>query len=86
VVPGITAWRDSLYVRTQSEILFKIYLDNLPSYNNGERDTVDLASGIIYSGQANRYDFHHYGYSFTTLKTLLESIGFRNIQTFNRES
>jgi predicted SAM-dependent methyltransferase len=67
------------------KVLFKIYLDNLPFYDKETgRYLVDRACYLAYGGQANKYDFHYYGYSFTTLKTLLESVGFENVQTFDR--
>ena len=67
------------------EVLFKIYLDNLPTYNKSEINAVDLACGIIYGGQTNKYDFHYFGYSYVTLKSMLEDVGFMNIEVFNRE-
>jgi predicted SAM-dependent methyltransferase len=67
------------------EILFQIYLEKLTHYKDGEKNTVDLAAGIIYGGQTTRFDFHHYGYSYTTMQALLESVGFKNIARFDRE-
>ena len=67
------------------EVLFKIYLDNLPFYDKeGGRYLVDRACYLAYGGQANKYDFHFYGYSFITLKTLLESVGFKDVRRFDR--
>jgi predicted SAM-dependent methyltransferase len=68
------------------EALFKIYLENLPRYETDEgRELVDLACGVAYGGQIDRYDFHFYGYAFATLKALLESVGFRNVVRFRHE-
>ena len=67
------------------ELLFKIYLDNLPFYHTEEgRYLVDRACYLTYGGQMNKYDFHFYGYSFITLKHMLESVGFKNVQRFDR--
>ena len=67
------------------EVLFRVYLDNLPRYDTQEgKHLVDRACYLAYGGQANRHDFHFYGYSFTTLRYLLESIGFRNVRRFDR--
>lgn len=67
------------------EVLFRVYLDNLPRYNTEEgRYLVDRACYLTYGGQTNRHDFHFYGYSFTTLKHLLESVGFCDVKRFER--
>ena len=67
------------------EVLFRIYLDNLTLYHTEEgRYLVDRACYLTYGGQMNNYDFHFYGYSFVTLKYLLESVGFINVQRFDR--
>jgi len=67
------------------EVLFRIYLDNLPHYDTEQgKYLVDRACYLTYGGQANRYDFHFYGYSFATLRDLLQSVGFRNVQRFDR--
>lgn len=67
------------------ELLFKIYIDNLPFYHTEEgRYLVDRACYLTYGGQMNKYDFHFYGYSFITLKHMLESVGFKNVQRFDR--
>lgn len=67
------------------EVLFRVYLDNLPVYDTDEgRSLVDRACYLSYGGQANRHDFHFYGYSFTTLRCLLESVGFKDVQRFDR--
>ena len=67
------------------EVLFRVYLDNLPRYDTPEgKHLVDRACYLAYGGQANRHDFHFYGYSFTTLRYLLESAGFRDIRRFDR--
>ena len=69
------------------EVLFRIYLDNLPLYDKEEgRYPVDRACYLTYGGQTNRHDFHFYGYSLTTLKYLLESVGFKNVQRFDRSN
>jgi len=69
------------------EVLFKVYLDNLPLYDTQEgRSLVDRACYLTYGGQANRHDFHFYGYSFTTLQHLLESVGFKKVQRFDRSN
>lgn len=67
------------------ELLFKIYIDNLPFYHTEEgKYLVDRACYLTYGGQTNKYDFHFYGYSFVTLKHILESVGFKNVQRFDR--
>jgi predicted SAM-dependent methyltransferase len=67
------------------ETLFKIYLENLSSYDTEVgKLLVERAIGLVYGFQANKWDVHYYGYSFNTLKTLLESVGFKNVQRFNR--
>ena len=68
------------------EALFKIYLENLPNYDTEEgRELVDFACGVAYGGQVDRFDFHFYGYSFATLKSLLESTGFEGVRRYSRE-
>jgi len=67
------------------EVLFKIYLDNLSQYHTEKgRYLVNLSCAVTYGGQTNKYDFHYNGYSFITLKYLLEEVGFTNVQTFDR--
>ena len=67
------------------EVLFKIYLDNLPFYDTEEgKYLVDRSCYIAYGGQTNKYDFHCYGYSFDTLKNMMNSVGFKDIQRFDR--
>ena len=67
------------------EALCQIYLDNIRSYDSEYgRFCVDAACNIMYGGQVTRYDFHFYGYAFATLKTVLESAGFRNVARFDR--
>src|SRR4030042_1828412 len=75
-----------LYISVpDQEGLFRIYLDNLPLYNTEEgKYLVDRTCYLTYGGQTNRYDFHFYGYSLTTLQHLLESVGFKNVQRFDR--
>lgn len=69
------------------EVLFRVYLDNLPLYNTTEgRYLVDRACYLTYGGQTNKHDFHFYGYSFPTLRHLLESVGFRDVRRFDRSS
>ena len=69
------------------EVLFRIYLDNLPLYDTQDgKHLVDRACYLTYGGRTNRHDFHFYGYSFTTLKYLLESVGFKNVQPFDRSN
>lgn len=67
------------------EVLFGVYLDNLPRYGSQEgKALVDRACYLTYGGQTNRHDFHFYGYSFTTLRHLLESAGLENVRRFDR--
>lgn len=69
------------------EVLFRIYLDNLALYDTAQgKYLVDRACYLTYGGQANRHDFHYYGYSFTTLQHVLESVGFRDVRRFDRSS
>jgi predicted SAM-dependent methyltransferase len=67
------------------EVLFKVYVDNLPRYHTQEgKYLVDRACYLTYGGQTSKHDYHYYGYSYTTLKHLLESVGFRDIRRFDR--
>ena len=67
------------------EALFRIYLDNLPLYGTEEgKYLVDRACYLTYGGQTNRHDFHFYGYSFATLRYLLEATGFVHVRRFDR--
>jgi len=67
------------------EVLFRVYLDNLPLYHTRDgKCLVDRACYLTYGGQVNRHDFHFYGYSFTTLRHLLQSVGYKNVQRFDR--
>ena len=69
------------------EVLCNLYLNNISSYESeAGRHAVDFAAGVIFGGQTDKYDFHYSGYSFVTLKSLLESIGFRNVRKFSREN
>jgi len=69
------------------EALARIYLDNLAAYDsdNATRRRADLACGIIYGGQSDKYDFHCYGYSMTSMRALLREIGFRSVEQFERK-
>ncbi len=65
------------------EKLMEIYLANMPNYRTEEgKISTDMACGVLYGGQINKYDFHYNGYSFTTLKYMLEEAGFKNICKF----
>jgi predicted SAM-dependent methyltransferase len=67
------------------EVLFKVYLDNLPQYHTEKgRYLVDRACYLTFGGQTNRYDFHFYGYSFVTLRDMLERVGFKDVRRFDR--
>lgn len=67
------------------EVLFKVYLDNLPFYETEKgKYLVDRACFLTYGAQRNKYDFHFYGYSFITLKDMLESVGFKDVKRFDR--
>lgn len=69
------------------EVLADIYLSNLPNYENDDaRYLVDLACSVMYGGQSNKYDFHYSGYSLTTLNALLQSVGFRSVERFDRSA
>ena len=69
------------------EVLFKVYLDNITLYHTEEgRYLVDLTCGVTYGGQTSKYDYHFSGYSFVTLKDILESVGFKNVQRFDRSA
>lgn len=69
------------------ETLFQIYLENIKSYQTAEgKYLADFAMDIIYGGQINRWDYHYYGYSFETLRLLLESVGFKKVSTFERNT
>jgi SAM-dependent methyltransferase len=67
------------------EALCHLYLDNIKSYEEERsRYVADMACGVAYGGQVNKYDFHFYGYSLPTLSRLLEGAGFRNVARFDR--
>jgi len=67
------------------EVLFRIYLYNLTLYSTEQgKYLADMACGVTYGGQISKYDFHFYGYSFVTLKNMLESVGFQNVRRFDR--
>lgn len=66
------------------EYMFKLYLDNVAGYNGeASKSIVDLVCKIIYGAQANKHDFHCYGYSFATLKALLMDAGFKDVKHFD---
>lgn len=66
------------------EKLFGVYLENIKTYeNDNSRAVADKACRIIYGGQTNKYDYHFYGYSFVTLKYVLEQAGFKKIERFD---
>lgn len=68
------------------EVLARLYLDNLKNYETeNAKYLVDMASNIIYGGQTDKYDFHYYGYSFVTIKSLLTSLGFSAVELFDRK-
>lgn len=75
----------TLYIAVPDlEKLFQIYLENIASYEDDEaRARADKACRIIYGGQTNAFDYHYYGYSFVTLKYLLERVGFQKIERFD---
>lgn len=69
------------------EALFRIYLDSLSDYDTPEgRYLNDMSRDIVYGGQTSEYDFHYNGYSFPTLKALLEDVGFHDVQRFDRKT
>jgi predicted SAM-dependent methyltransferase len=73
-----------LYISVPNlETLFKLYLNNINKYDTEEgKNLVDHICGIIYGGQINKYDFHNLGYSYFTLKSMLEDVGFRVIKHY----
>jgi len=67
------------------EFLFRVYLDNLPYYHTEKgKYLADRARFCVYGAQRNKYDIHCDGYSFITLKHVLELVGFKNVQRFDR--
>lgn len=70
------------------EVLSRIYIDGLSDYcaDPEVRARVDLACGVIFGGQVNRFDYHFHGYSFQTLAFLLKGVGFASVDRFDRES
>lgn len=64
------------------EKLFTIYLEGIKDYKN-DKAVTNLACEIVYGGQKDKWDFHYNGYSFTTLKAMLEEIGFTNVKRFS---
>lgn len=65
------------------EALAKLYLERLGSQDTpqGKRQ-IDLITGVIFGGQHNRYNFHNSGWSFATLRKLLEDVGFGSVRRF----
>lgn len=70
------------------EVLSRIYLGGLGDYSVdvNVRARVDLACGVAFGGQVNRFDYHYYGYSAQTLAWLLKEAGFASVDRFNRAS
>lgn len=70
------------------EVLSKIYVDGLNDYcaDPVVRARVDLACGVIFGGQANRFDYHFHGYALPTMTLLLKAAGFATVDRFDRES
>jgi SAM-dependent methyltransferase len=67
------------------EVLFKVYMDNIPFYHTDKgRYLVDRACFFTYGGEINKYEFHYNGYSFVTLESALQMVGFKEIQRFDR--
>ena len=65
------------------EALAKLYLERLDSYDTSQgRRQIELVTGVIFGGQHNRYNFHHSGWSFTTLSQILEHVGFGSVRRF----
>jgi len=67
------------------EEVLKEYISGLSSFDTevGKKNA-ELMAGIIYGGQDTRHNFHYFGYSFVTLKSLLESVGFTQVKRFDR--
>jgi len=66
------------------EALIKIYLKNLTNFESEKAQyNIELAAGIMYGGQSNKYDYHFFGYSFLIIEKMLKSIGFKDIKRFN---
>lgn len=69
------------------ENLCKLYLNNLKDeYNLEEWEKICTISNVIYGGQNNKYDFHHEGYSFSTIKYWMKEIGFKDVRLVDVES
>lgn len=65
------------------EALAKLYLERLDSHDTPQgRRQIDLVTGVIFGGQHNRYNFHNSGWSFATLRQILEDVGFSNVRRF----
>ena len=68
------------------EMLFNYYINNIKNYENPEvREKIDIVTAVIYGGQINRYDYHCHGYSYNSIKYLLEYIGFKNVKRITAE-
>jgi predicted SAM-dependent methyltransferase len=68
-------------------LLCQLYAENVGNYESAEkRVIVDMAAGVLYGGQVNKYDFHFFGYSFESLRSLLLSTGFKNISRFDHDA
>lgn len=66
------------------EKLFNIYLANIKDYKKN-KSTADLACAIIYGGQKDKWDFHYNGFSFVTLQSILQQVGFKNVKLFQHK-
>jgi SAM-dependent methyltransferase len=66
------------------EALCGLYLEHLPRYDEPvSQSLVDDLAGIFYGGQSHPYNFHCSGWSFATLKGLMEAAGFRQVRRFD---
>ena len=67
------------------EEVLKEYARGLSSFDTEDgKKNAELMAGIIYGGQDTIHNFHYFGYSFVTLKSLLESVGFTQVKRFDR--
>jgi predicted SAM-dependent methyltransferase len=53
------------------EAIFELYSE--------DRTNIHKLMGLLYGGQKNEYDFHKYGFTFDSLKSLLESLGYTDV-------